>query len=93
VAAYRAALEERTRERVPLAWAYSQQGLSIALAAMAERSVDPTRMEEAISCTRGAIEVYRRNGETKWLAVAERRAGEMQAELTVMNMSWGEMNK
>ena len=31
VAAYRAALEERTRERVPLDWATTQNNLGIAL--------------------------------------------------------------
>ena len=52
VAAYRAALEERTRERVPLDWAATQNNLGLALAvsrrererhggAMAQRAVEP----------------------------------------------------
>ena len=53
VAAYRAALEERTRERVPLDWAYSEQGLASALAALAKRQKNADIMEQALQSLRG----------------------------------------
>jgi len=37
VEAYRAALQERTRERVPLQWALTQNDLGTALASLGER--------------------------------------------------------
>ena len=37
VAAYHAALEERTRDRVPLDWAATQNNLGLALATLGER--------------------------------------------------------
>jgi hypothetical protein len=59
VAAYRDAMQERTRQRVPLQWAYSEHGLANALAAIAVRSNDPAHLEEAIRCMNGAAEIYR----------------------------------
>jgi len=41
VAAYRAALEERTRERVPLDWAMTQNNLGNALSTLGERESGP----------------------------------------------------
>ena len=38
VAAYRAALEERTRERVPLDWAQTQENLAIVFRVLATRT-------------------------------------------------------
>jgi hypothetical protein len=45
VAAYRAALEERTRDRVPLDWATTQNNLGTALATLGAREsgMSPTR--------------------------------------------------
>jgi tetratricopeptide (TPR) repeat protein len=84
VAACRAALEERTRERVPLDWAYSQHTLANALAALATRLRDPVRMVEALDCMRDAAEVYRDGGNTYWLPIAERRIGEIDAQLAAL---------
>ena len=81
VAAYRAALEERTRERVPLRWAYSQQGLANALAALAKRQNNADLMEQALQSLRGAVEAYQQAGEGYWLPIAQKRVTEMQAEL------------
>ncbi len=81
VAAYRAALEERTRARVPLQWAYSQHGLADVLAKLAGRQKSAARMEEALACMRGAVEAYQQVGESYWLANAQSRVTEMEAEL------------
>jgi exonuclease VII small subunit len=47
VAAFRAALEERTRERVSLDWAATQLNLGLALARLGERESGTVRLEEA----------------------------------------------
>ena len=56
VLAYRAALEERTRERVPLDWAATQNDLGTALRALGERESETGRLEEAVSAYRAALE-------------------------------------
>ncbi len=56
VAAYRAALEERTRERVPLDWAMTQNNLGNALETLGERESGTARLEEAVAAYRAALE-------------------------------------
>jgi tetratricopeptide (TPR) repeat protein len=56
VAAYRAALEERTRERVPLQWAMTQNNLGNALETLGERESGTARLEEAVAAYRAALE-------------------------------------
>ena len=60
VAAYRAALEERTRERVPLDWAGTQNNLGNALWRLGERESGTARLEEAVAAYRAALEEYTR---------------------------------
>jgi hypothetical protein len=47
VDAFRAALEERVRERVPLDWAWTQGDLGEALRALGGREAGTARLEEA----------------------------------------------
>jgi tetratricopeptide (TPR) repeat protein len=61
VAAYRAALEERTRERVPLDWAMTQNNLGNALSALGERESGTARLEQAITGFRAALEEWTRD--------------------------------
>jgi tetratricopeptide (TPR) repeat protein len=60
VAAYRAALEERTRERVPLDWAMTQNSLGNALSTLGERERDTATIEEAVGAYRAALEEWTR---------------------------------
>jgi tetratricopeptide (TPR) repeat protein len=53
---YRAALEEQTRERVPLNWARTQTNLGIVLAILGERESDTARLEQAVGAFRAALE-------------------------------------
>ena len=55
VAAYREALKERTRERVPLDWATTQNNLGNALAELGERESGTARLEEAVAAYREAL--------------------------------------
>lgn len=56
VAAYRAAQEELTRERVPLQWAATQNNLGNALWTLGEREGSTARLEEAIAAFRAALQ-------------------------------------
>jgi tetratricopeptide (TPR) repeat protein len=55
VAAYRDALKERIRERVPLDWAATQNNLGVALHALGEREGGTARLEEAVAAYRDAL--------------------------------------
>ncbi len=87
MAAYRAALEEYPRARVPLDWARTQMNLGIALWTLAERQKNARLMEEAIESTRGAVEAYQQAGEGYWLPIAQKRVTKMQAELAALKES------
>jgi tetratricopeptide (TPR) repeat protein len=56
VAAYRDALQELTRERVPLEWAGTQNNLGLALATLGERESGTGKLEEAIATYREALQ-------------------------------------
>jgi tetratricopeptide (TPR) repeat protein len=60
VTAYREALQECTRQRVPLDWAMTQNNLGNALQALGERESGTARLEEAINAYRAALEEYTR---------------------------------
>jgi tetratricopeptide (TPR) repeat protein len=55
VAAYRDALKEWTRERVPLDWAMTQNDLGTALLMLGERESGTARLEEAVAACRDAL--------------------------------------
>ena len=56
VAAYRGALEEYTRDRVPLDWAMTQNNLGNALLNLGAREPGTARLEEAVAAYRAALE-------------------------------------
>ena len=60
VEAYRAALQERTRERVPLDWAMTQNNLGNALGTLGERESGTKRLEEAVEAYRAALQEWTR---------------------------------
>jgi tetratricopeptide (TPR) repeat protein len=55
IAAYREALKERTRERIPLDWAATQFNLGNALLELGRRESGTARLEEAIAAYREAL--------------------------------------
>ena len=55
VAAFREALKENTRERVPLDWAKTQINLGNALRTLGERETGTARLEEAVGVFREAL--------------------------------------
>ncbi len=60
VAAYRDALKEYTRKRVPLQWATTQNNLGTALSRLGERESGTARLEEAVAAYRDALQEWTR---------------------------------
>jgi len=58
VAAYRKALKEMTRERMPLQWAATYNNLGNALSTLGERESGTGRLEEAVSAYHEALKEY-----------------------------------
>jgi tetratricopeptide (TPR) repeat protein len=67
VAAYRAALEERTRERVPLGWAMTQNNLGDALQTLGERESGTARLEEAVAAWDQCLTVAATEWPPEWV--------------------------
>jgi tetratricopeptide (TPR) repeat protein len=69
VAAYRDALKEYTRERVPLQWAMTQNNLGLALWTLGERESGTARLEEAVAAYRDALkDLTRERASLAWAA-------------------------
>jgi tetratricopeptide (TPR) repeat protein len=81
VAAYRAALEELTRERVPLQWATTQNNLGNALRALGGRESGTARLEEAVTAFRAALEERTRERAPLQWAMTQNNLGTALATL------------
>ena len=73
VVAYREALKERTRERVPLDWARSFGNEGVALMLLAERRGDAAMAETALGQINTAFETMRDGGHRPNAASFERQ--------------------
>jgi hypothetical protein len=73
IAAYREALKERTRERVPLAWAASFGDQGITLLRLAVRTKDSAKAETAYLQIEAALETMRAGGNAPLAAYYEAR--------------------
>jgi hypothetical protein len=89
VAAYRAALEERTRERVPLHWAMTQNNLGIALSTFGERTTDDTKLKEARTAVHAAFEIFIQAGQEHHRAYFEDRLREIDSRITDLSQHPG----
>jgi len=58
VTAFREALKERTRKRVPLDWAATQNNLGNALRTLGARESGTARLEEAVEAYSAALTVF-----------------------------------
>jgi hypothetical protein len=81
VTAYRAALEVRTRERVPLDWAGTQNNLGNALSTLGEREDGTQRLDEAVTAYRAGLEVFKAARASHFVGVAERNLARAEALL------------
>jgi tetratricopeptide (TPR) repeat protein len=71
----------RTRERVPLDWAATQNNLGNALQTLGEREDGTGRLEEAVAAYRAALEVFRPAGAAYYITLAERNLARAEALL------------
>lgn len=80
VTAFRLALEERTRERVPLDWAATQNNLGNALANLGKRESGTTRLQESVAAYRLALEEFKA-GHAEYYVEKTQRSLEQVLEL------------
>src|SRR5512147_1054792 len=78
---YRAALQEWTRERVPLDWAMTQNNLGKALETLGERESGTTRLEEAVAAYRAALQEWTRERVPLQWATAQTNLGRALSRL------------
>jgi hypothetical protein len=83
VAAYRDALEEWTRERVPLQWAMTQNNLGLALTRLGERTHDRAKLEEARNAVNAASDVFMQAGQEHYRPYFEDRLQAIDRQLAV----------
>ena len=81
IAAYREALKERTRERVPLDWAMTQNNLGSALQILGARESGTARLEEAVGAYREALKEYTRERVPLQWAMTQNNLGSALATL------------
>ena len=80
--AYREALQERTRERVPLQWAMTQNNLGNALSTLGERESGTQRLDEAVEAYRDALKEYSRERVPHQWELTQKNLGLAQEALT-----------
>ena len=81
VAAYRAALEQRPRDEVPLDWAMTQMNLGNALRTLGERERGAARLEQAVAAWNASLAVTASVWPGEWVRIVETRRDEAQAEI------------
>lgn len=91
MAAYRKALEERTRERVPLAWAGTQNNLGTALLSLGERTGDADLVRRAIAAQQDALAVFKRLDAPAYAATAEANLALSRQVLAALEAGQGQM--
>jgi tetratricopeptide (TPR) repeat protein len=72
VTAYHAALEEYTRDRVPLGWAQTQNNLGNALIVLSERETGTARLQEAAAAFDAALEAFIAVGADHYVSVCRK---------------------
>jgi tetratricopeptide (TPR) repeat protein len=82
IEAYRAALEVRTRERVPLDWAQTQANLGNALFTLGAREDGTERLEQSVEAYCTALEVFKAAGASHYVTGTERNLARAEALLT-----------
>ena len=80
VAAYTAALAERTRDRVPLDWAMTQNNLGTALRALGERESGTARLEQAVAAWKACLTVTASAWPPAWVKEVRSHIEQAQAE-------------
>jgi len=69
--AFREALQERTRERVPLEWAQTQENLALVHGALYDKDHQPSHLDPMLEAVDGALEEYRKANAAYYIEKAE----------------------
>ncbi|MEL7343484.1 MAG: hypothetical protein AAFN59_01325 [Pseudomonadota bacterium] len=77
VAAYEAALEERTQDRVPLDWAMTQNNRANVEVAFFDLTKDDAHLDRAARHLQAARDVFDAAGATRYIAIAESIAADI----------------
>jgi tetratricopeptide (TPR) repeat protein len=85
VAAYREALQERTRARVPLDWAFTQMNLALVYRALFDEDRQPRHLDDALESADGALEEFRKANAAFYIDQAERQREEILAAKGKLN--------
>jgi hypothetical protein len=81
VAAYRTALEERTRDRVPLDCAETEDNLGLALATLGERESGTAHLQEAVAAWDACLIVVSSAWPPEWVETVRSHRKDTQAEI------------
>jgi hypothetical protein len=81
IVAYRAALEEWTRDRVPLEWARTQMNLGAALRALGSRESGTARLAEAVTAFDLCLTVTESVWPVEWVRNIQTQRGETRDEI------------
>jgi hypothetical protein len=79
--AYRLALQEWTRDRVPLKWAMTQHNLGTALMRPGERESGTSRLEQAVAAGNARLTITASAWPSEWVQDRRARHDEAQAEI------------
>ena len=84
IAPYRAALEERTRERVPLQWAGTQLNLALALREVGRRELSAQRLQSALEAAQQSSTVYLEGGNEQYQAYFDELIHSIETEIAAL---------
>jgi tetratricopeptide (TPR) repeat protein len=84
VTAYREALKEYTRERVPLDWAMTQNNLGAALSTLGGRTGNRLKFAEARRAVEGAFEIFMQAGQEQYRGYFEDRLQEIDRQIAAL---------
>jgi hypothetical protein len=73
VIAFRETLQERTRARVPLQWAFTQMNLALVYRALFDKNGEPRHLDNALDSADGALEEFRKAKADFYIERAERQ--------------------
>ena len=87
VSAYREALQEFTRERVPLEWAATQNNLALVYRALFDKERQPRHLDDALEAVDGALEEFRKAKAAFYIEKAERQRENPRGERQIIAAS------
>jgi hypothetical protein len=76
-------LQERTRARVPLDWAFTQMNLTLVYGDLFDKDHQPRHLDDALEAADGALEEFRKAKADFYIEKAESQRGQILATKAV----------